>query len=126
MVTETLPCISHVLNDDVLWFDFENIAIPESALPTSFVSSGSNFGTVNRMAIVDDWMYVVGRSLVSVFGIADNNLQLINRVGLGWNMETVFPFDDHLFIGSQNSMTVANISDPVNPFWQGEFLHATP
>jgi hypothetical protein len=40
-----------------------------------------------------------------------------------WNVETIFPFKDKLFIGSQNGMFVYNISNVDNPSLAGQFSH---
>jgi hypothetical protein len=46
-------------------------------------------------------------------------------VSVGWNIETLFPYQDKMFIGSQNGMYVYDISDPINPTLLSNFWHAT-
>jgi hypothetical protein len=40
-----------------------------------------------------------------------------------WSVETIFPFRDKLFIGSQNGMFIYNINNPDKPVSIGQFSH---
>ena len=108
-----------------LYYDYEQNLIPPSAVPTSFAGS-SNFatGSINRIAELDGYVYVIGNSKLSVY---DNNgeFRQIFSNFVGWQMETVFPFNDRLFIGTRNSVDIYNISDPANPAYESGFWHAT-
>ena len=125
--TETLPCSENVHEDIWQYFDFLGQRIPESALPTSFVSNGTeNFGTVNRMAIVDDYMYVIGLSDFYVFQDIDNIIsKSFHQEYFSHQMETIYPMDNYLFIGSLNSMSIYDISQPNAPAYVSAFQHAT-
>ncbi len=108
-----------------LYYDFEENLIPPSAVPTSFAgSSNSATGSINRIAELDGYVYVIGNSKLSVY---DNNgeFRQVYSDFIGWQMETVFPFNDRLFIGTRNSVDIYNISDPSNPTYESGFWHAT-
>ncbi|MBD0368901.1 MAG: hypothetical protein ICV53_22685, partial [Flavisolibacter sp.] len=49
--------------------------------------------------------------------------QLMNKKDIGWNIETIYPFSDKLFIGSATGMFIYNISDADNPMPLGQFSH---
>ena len=82
-------------------------------------------GSMARFALVNNRMYTVSDSDLNVFNITNaNNPVYSNKVNVGtWNIETIFPFKDQLFIGSQNGMFVYNINNPDNPVSAGEFSH---
>lgn len=109
-----------------LYYDFEENLIPPSAVPTSFAgSSNSAIGSINRIAELDGYVYVIGNSRLSVY---DNNgefRQIYSDFAVSWQMETVFPFNDRLFIGTRNSVDIYNINDPSNPTYESGFWHAT-
>jgi hypothetical protein len=42
---------------------------------------------------------------------------------LGWGIETIYPFKDKLFIGSNTGMFIYDITNPAQPSKQGEFNH---
>ena len=53
--------------DNTLYFNFENQLIPPSAVPTSFAgNSNGAIGTVNRIATQNDFVYVIGKSQLSI------------------------------------------------------------
>lgn len=81
-------------------------------------------GSMARFAIVDDRMYTVGQSDLSVFNIAAaNNPLFTNSKNIGWGIETIFPFRDKLFIGSTTGMFIFSINNPDNPLQAGQFSH---
>lgn len=81
-------------------------------------------GSMARFTITKERLFTVGSQYLDVFNImnAENPLKT-NRKNLGWNIETVYPFMNKLFIGSQTGMFVYNISNPDNPVQEGEFSH---
>ncbi len=81
-------------------------------------------GSMARFTIAGNRLYTVGYSDLDVFTIT-NPADPVNtaRKGLGWNIETIYPFMDKLFIGSQSGMFVYSISNPDNPVQAGQFNH---
>ncbi len=82
-------------------------------------------GSMSRFAIVNNYLYTVGYSDLNVFNIsAPQNPTFEDKVNIGnWNIETVFPFKNKLFIGSQNGMYVYDINNPGQPALDGQFGH---
>ena len=78
-----------------------------------------------RFTIVNNYLYTVGRSYLTAFNITSSNNPVKENVNsLGWNIETIYPFKDKLFIGSQTGMFVYSITDPAKPSFLGSFSHA--
>jgi hypothetical protein len=71
-------------------------------------------------------MYTVSYSDLNVFNItAPENPVFSKKVNISSrNIETIFPFKDKLFIGSQNGMFIYNIANPDYPVQNGQFTHA--
>lgn len=82
-------------------------------------------GSMARFTLVDNRMYTVSFSDLNVFNItAPENPVFNNKVHINsWNIETIFPFKDKLFIGSQTGMFIYSINNPDNPALAGQFLH---
>lgn len=112
-------------NHNVIYFDYINRLIPASAVPASFSGNSSqNIGTVNRIAYADEHVYVLGHS--TVYSFADNgNLDFLGSNLVGSQMETIYPHDDHLFIGTRNSMMIMSAQNPAQLTHAGTFWHAT-
>ncbi len=82
-------------------------------------------GSMARFALVNNYLYTVGNSDLNIFDITvSNNPSFNDKVNIGsWNIETIFPLKNKLFIGSQNGMYVYNIDNPGQPSLDGQFGH---
>lgn len=98
-----------------------------AALSTSSSTSKSPVGTGGSMArftIMNDRLYTVGTSDLDVFNITtSNDPRHTNRLNIGWNIETIYPFKNKLFIGSQTGMFIYNVSNADAPAAAGQFNH---
>ena len=124
-VTETLDCDENIFNDETIFIDYRGARIPESAVDVSFTRSGDHIGTVNRFAISNDHLFALGFFNMYGFSLSDGMQQLSGVQYSDFGMETIFPFNDRLYIGSQNSMQILDASDPESLELIGSFWHAT-
>ncbi len=82
-------------------------------------------GSMARFTIVGSFLYTVDDMNIQIFDISDaTNAQLSNTVNIGWGIETIFPANGHLFIGSTTGMFIFSLTDPTNPTLLSEFQHA--
>ncbi|TAL70749.1 MAG: hypothetical protein EPN82_01250 [Bacteroidetes bacterium] len=87
-------------------------------------SSGKG-GSMARFTTYNKYLYVVDRSNLQSIDISiPENPRPWNKVNIGWNIETIFPFGDKLFIGSQTGMFIYDASTPWNPTYLAQFSHA--
>ena len=82
-------------------------------------------GSMARFAILRNHLYTVTRSDLKVFSLSQPlDPQLITTRNIGsWNIETIFPFIDKLFIGSTSGMFIFDVTDPGSPNKTGQFAH---
>ncbi len=131
-VTEKLDLDGELYNalnggNNFVYFDYLNEIIPSSALPSSFAGSGGSSGAVNRIAVKDEYIYLIDKFGMTVIEDQGNSLVKIdegNIRGQG-DLETVFADGDLLFFGTSQSVEVFNISNPSQPFQVNAFSHAT-
>jgi hypothetical protein len=82
-------------------------------------------GSMSRFAIINDYMYAVNQSSINVIDVSSVAATTIKeRIPVGWNIETIYPFKNKLFIGSSNGMFIYNITNPALPVREGSFSHA--
>lgn len=82
-------------------------------------------GSMARFTTVGNYLYTVGQSSLTVFNISNpEDPQLIHTQQIGWNIETIYPLKDKLFIGSQTGMQIFSIENPEAPVQLGSFSHA--
>ena len=82
-------------------------------------------GSMARFTIVNDYLYAVNHSMLGSFNIANASEPLkISDRNIGWNIETIYPFKDKLFIGSTSGVFIYDLADPGSPVQLGQFAHA--
>jgi hypothetical protein len=125
LVSEELPCDSPIQSNDVNFFSWNNDLIPASAVPASFAgNSNGAIATINRIAYSDDHVYLINSRDMFVLS-AENGLVLENRMdNIGWEMETIYPYEDNLFIGTQTNMLIYSLDSPDAPSYRSRFDHA--
>ena len=89
-------------------------------------SSGGNStgGSTARFALNDDRLYTVGYSDMNVLNVSDAaSPSFIKKVNVGNWIETIFPYKNNLFIGSQLGMYIYSLSNKDNPALLSQLLH---
>ncbi len=129
VVTETLklngPEARALKEESVLYFDYMNNMIPNSSIPSSFVGNGtsSGMGTLNRIALTSDHLYVITGSSLLTFGNTPSDINLLDNRYIQSGMETVYEDDEKLFIGTETSMVIVDVSDGENPTVVSTYWH---
>ncbi|MCR8668898.1 hypothetical protein NO995_14515 [Aestuariibaculum sp. M13] len=81
-------------------------------------------GSLARFQIVDNYLYAVGRSEMSIFNIQELSAPTLEVIqSVGWNIETMFHVDNYLYLGSTNGMYIYSLNEPVRPEYVSEFIH---
>ena len=82
-------------------------------------------GSFARFSVIDDHMYVLSDTELISYDLADPTKPAIAaNTFVGWNIETIFPHGDHLFIGGQAGMYIYDRTNPAEPFEVSRFEHA--
>lgn len=82
-------------------------------------------GSMARFTILKDRLYIVDNSSLNVLNIEKaENPFFVNKVELGWGIETIYPFKDNLFIGSNTGMFIYSATNPDIPELLSNFVHA--
>lgn len=125
VVTEQLSCDANFRQNDFIYVDWQSQRIDGSAIPTAFVSnSNGTLGTANRITKVDDLIFIIDKTDIYTFEDLGQLSEAASSQTIGWALETIYPADEHLFIGSNQGMQIYKI-DNKKVSYQGEFFHAT-
>src|SRR5690606_16325402 len=99
-----------------------DFALANSAGGTSVGQGGS----MARFKIVDDYLYAVDSHTINIFNISDlENPKDLDDVQAGFDIETIFNYGQHLFLGSMRGMYIYDITNPAMPTFVSEFQHGT-
>jgi len=83
-------------------------------------------GSMARFAIKGDVLYTVTSNNLKVFNIEDASnpkYSDMKDVQIGFDIETIYPMDTLLFIGSRNGMYIYSIAEPRFPMVLGQAIH---
>jgi hypothetical protein len=103
-------------------------------LTNSSLSFASNFsgvaqsygqgGSMARFTLMSGHMYAVDDRSLRVFDVKDPaRPKHLQNIDLGWGIETIFPFQENLFIGSMTGMHIYDAKEPSNPVKMSVFQH---
>ncbi len=83
-------------------------------------------GSMARFAITHDYLYAVTQQNLLALSLANpNSPKLTSNKAMGWGIETIYPFQDKLFIGSNSGMFIYLLTNPAQPKQTAVFTHAT-
>jgi hypothetical protein len=92
---------------------------------TGNTNSGTG-GSMARFTTYDDYLYAVDNNMLRLFNIAVSaDPKVEKEIYVGWNIETLFPYEQKLFLGSTTGMYIYSLSDPSNPVYVSTFRHAS-
>ena len=109
---------------------FATIALA-TACDTSFTDSGvtrtdssGKGGSLARFAIIHNNLYAVTRENLKLFNLSNpSQPDLTDSIYLGVGIETIFPYGENLFIGTQTGMQIYDISTPSVPLKLSTYQH---
>ena len=129
-VTETIDCN---INQQVLFDSRDLQAVTSNQSTSNFDANGLSVeignglgGSFARFTIYDQFLYTVDESSLNVFDISRIDApEKVNELLIGWAIETIYPFKDHLFIGSNTGMFIYDLVDPSLPQFVSQYWHWT-
>ena len=81
-------------------------------------------GSMARFTLMSGHLYAVDESTMRVFDVKNAaDPKFIKPIDLGWGIETIFPFQEKLFIGSNRGMHIYDASTPDSPTRMSVYEH---
>lgn len=122
-------------DDDIFWAEnavlidasFDNFTT-NSSTPTAGAGPTTDVvgqgGSLARFTIMNGTLYAVDDERLKVFDLTDaENPVYSDQVNLGWGIETIFPYENKLFIGSRTGMHIYDATIPTAPEHLSTFEH---
>ncbi|MDQ8006103.1 MAG: hypothetical protein REI64_14980 [Pedobacter sp.] len=101
----------------------KDLAFLNTAAYSGGGSSGQG-GSMARFTLLNDHLYTVGHSDLSLFNTKTAaNPTFVKSINLGWGVETIFPYENKLFIGTNTGMHIFNAADAANPVKLSTYSH---
>ncbi|HEY8916828.1 MAG TPA: hypothetical protein VIM87_10325 [Chitinophaga sp.] len=104
--------------------DAMSFALNASSAEKSSVVALGKGGSTARFALMNNYLYTVGAWSLQVFGIQNAAAPVKQvEVPVAGGLETIFPFNGSLLIGSTGGMYIYDASEPTNLKRKGAFGH---
>lgn len=101
----------------------------DAAVGSSGGISSASFGKGGSMArfrLYDNFLYTVDQYRLYVFNVSDasNPVSVVTQ-SVSWNVETMFLYDKHMFLGTTNGMIILSLNNPSAPQQISSLWHVT-
>lgn len=86
--------------------------------------TGGKGGSTARFTTIGNYLYIVDNTSLLIYNIS-NPLEMKEegKVDIGFGIETIFPFQNNLFIGSVDAMYIFGVDNPRSPNYIGMATH---
>lgn len=98
-----------------------------SSTDPGLVSNTGTGGSLAKFTIVGDYMYAVdgsNSSYLYAFNISDSSkITFVSKTYIGFGIETIFPYNNKLFIASNTGMFIYQLNNPAQPVQENYVNH---
>ncbi|MEP5611508.1 MAG: hypothetical protein ABJP45_04630, partial [Cyclobacteriaceae bacterium] len=103
--------------------------VAQQASLSSFNEGGSpsagSSGSMARFVTVGDYLYNIDYSDLHLFDISGTTPEKVSDIHIGWQVETIYPYEDKLFFGSFDGMYIYDNANPAAPTFLSKYEHVT-
>jgi hypothetical protein len=100
-----------------------NDVVFNSASSSNSSTTGTG-GSMARFTLMNDYLYTVGQLDLNLFDVKTaSSPTFVKSINLGWGAETIFPYENKLFIGTNTGMHIFSATDPANPVKLSTYSH---
>jgi hypothetical protein len=103
------------------------LAFQSASAANSSTSSPGVGGSMAKMTLINNYLYVISeRHDMGIINVTQSsNPSLTTTIDAGFDLETIYPFGNKLFLGSAEGVFIYDVSNPANPAEEGKFTHGT-
>ncbi len=82
-------------------------------------------GSMSRFALYQQYLYSVMNSEMTIFDLDKDTIpvKVVENFYVSWNVETIFSYEDNLFLGTPTGMSIYSVVDPENPKHMSTISH---
>ena len=120
--------ITEVITSEIHDTRKENLVFFDSAIGAASYANQSygTGGSMARFTLMNSSLYTVTTNSLKLFNVSvPKEPVFVNTINLGGGIETIFPYQNKLFIGSTTGMHIYNAIDPSNPVKLATYQHLT-
>lgn len=111
------PWGGYYYREGIVFFDNMKAAV----VPGNSTGAG---GSMARFTINNDHLYMLDAGNIHAASIVNPTEPVKESTSyVSWDIETIFPFEDKLFVGSRSGMHIFSLEDPANPVKVTTYQH---
>lgn len=111
-------------NKEMVYFDALGVPTIGANQVSIGPSASGVSGSMARFTLNSDYLYAVHNNALKVFGIAATpGITTGLPIALDRQVETIFPYNNKLFMGTTTGMMVYDLSSPATPAFVSVFTH---
>ncbi|MDR0232216.1 MAG: hypothetical protein LBI82_08880 [Dysgonamonadaceae bacterium] len=81
-------------------------------------------GSMARFGLYGDYMYAIINNMLTIFDLSgDTPKKAVESLGIWNNVETIFNYEDKLFMGTPTGMLIYSVEDPLTPKYRSFISH---
>lgn len=102
-------------------------SLSSTSSSTTTMAPGTGLaGSMARFCIYQNYLYTLDQSDMKLFDITNPSSPVAGMIiNMSWGIETIFPYQDKLFIGATNGVFIYDNSNPGAPVQLSQFVHAS-
>ncbi len=113
---------AHHNYQDMMFSSNESIATGQAG---SNVSSGIG-GSMAQFTLTGNYLYVLRPASITSFNLESTTCpEQGSETDVSWEAETLFPYNNHLFLGTRSGMMIYNLNNPAVPEFVSSISHLT-
>lgn len=111
------------------WFSggwlFRNGLMLESNFDGALGGGGNSInGSMSRFTIYQDYLYAVINNQLAIFDLSKSEPEkAVENIYVGWNVETIFSYQDHMYMGTPTGMLIYSVEKPLRPEFRSSIQH---
>ncbi|MEO7174629.1 MAG: hypothetical protein ABIV51_02315, partial [Saprospiraceae bacterium] len=126
--TTVLDCADNNFNQPIFWTGggvWANAEFIDKA-DNSGASGNGVGGSFAKFTLSGSRLYMVDQYSLNTYNVDNASSPVfVSTLQLGWGIETIFPVDGNLFVGSTNGVHILSITNPDQPKYLSKFDHAS-
>lgn len=115
-------------NNSTLFIGNESIGVQfdGSTFGSSVNSPGNGIaGSTAKFALVESYLYCLTNNDMQLFNVSSPESPVQgNAIQMSGSIETIFPYENYLFIGSKDGVYIYDNSNPTAPTYLTQFVHS--
>jgi hypothetical protein len=81
-------------------------------------------GSMSRFSLYDKYLYAVINNQMNIIDLSDGNApKSAGSMYIGYNVETIFPYQDKMFMGTPTGLLIYSVENPLQPVMRSQVRH---